>query len=131
MKFHRILFMINVKTKGYVINSVNVFLPFPMGVLLKKGVTSPYYKYFRFVNIFPDRAIFALCSNQFIPSRVISCDEKKPIIAVFDTCTLAFIKIYRIAIFPNAFGFHTFFRRYSIFLFNYNPFIHQFFSKRL
>ena len=70
---------------------------------------------FRLVNIIPDRAIFDLCSNQFILSRVISCDGKKSIIAVFDTCTLDFIKIYRIAIFSNAFGFHTFFRRYSIF----------------
>ena len=70
--------------------------------------------YFRFVNIIPDSAIFDLCSNQFIPSRVISCDGKKSVI-VFDTCTLDFIKIYRIAIVSNVFGFHTFFRRYSIF----------------
>ena len=46
MKFHRILIMINVKTKGYVVISVDVFLPSFLGVLLKEGLTSPYYTTF-------------------------------------------------------------------------------------
>ena len=85
----------------------------PYGCPAQKRPDQSLLYYFRFVNIIPDRAIFALCSNQFFPSRVISCDGKKSIIAVFDTCTLDFIKINRIVIFSNAFGFHTFFRRYS------------------
>ena len=85
----------------------------PYGCPTQKRPDQSLLYYFRFVNIIPDRAIFALCSNQFFPSRVISCDGKKSIIAVFDTCTLDFIKINQIAIFSNAFGFHTFFRRYS------------------
>ena len=91
MTFHR-KFIYDAKTKGYDVIVVNVFLPFFMVFLPRKS--QPIATILRLLrqNNSQSRHLFVssvnyiflvVCSDQFIPSRVESCDGQKAIVTIF------------------------------------------------